>query len=107
MNNYLNNIKNLKNNYINKESEEIMKTNNKNTFDCNYQSKGALNPLQFEGWSGGRQGDLNEQGDGWHGGRQGDLNEQGDGWHGGRQGDLNEQGDGWHAPAPPLKMIMC
>lgn len=25
---------------------------------------------QLEGWHGGRQGDLNEQGDGWHGGRQ-------------------------------------
>ena len=49
-----------------------------------------------EFWFGGRQGDLNEQGNGWHGGRQGDLKEQGDGWHGGRQGDLNEQGDGWH-----------
>lgn len=56
---------------------------------------------QLEGWHGGRQGDLNEQGDGWHGGRQGDLNEQGDGWHGGRQGDLNEQGDGWHGEMPP------
>ena len=39
--------------------------------------------------------------EGWHGGRQGDLNEQGDGWHGGRQGDLNEQGDGWHGEMPP------
>ena len=38
--------------------------------------------LEFASWCGGRQGDLNEQGDGWHGGRQGDLNEQGDGWHG-------------------------
>lgn len=42
--------------------------------------------LMFEGWLGGRQGDLNEQGDGWHGGRQGDLNEQGDGWHGEKPG---------------------
>ena len=57
--------------------------------------------LEFASWCGGRQGDLNEQGDGWHGGRQGDLNEQGDGWHGGRQGDLNEQGDGWHGEMPP------
>ena len=62
--------------------------------------QGDLNE-QGDGWHGGRQGDLNEQGDGWHGGRQGDLNEQGDGWHGGRQGDLNEQGDGWHGDSPP------
>ena len=36
--------------------------------------------ILLESWCGGRQGDLNEQGNGWqHGGRQCDLNEQDDG----------------------------
>ena len=80
------NRNNIINNNIEKECT-VMKNNFINTIITN---------SQFDGWYGGRQGDLNEQGDGWHGGRQGDLNEQGDGWHGGRQGDLNEQGNGWH-----------
>ena len=32
----------------------------------------------------------------FEGGRQGDLDQQGNGWHGGRQGDLDQQGNGWH-----------
>lgn len=68
------NRSNIINNNNNTEKERAVMQSNLN-FMINAK-------YQLEGWLGGRQGDLNEQGDGWHGGRQGDLNEQGDGWHG-------------------------
>ena len=48
------------NNNNNKKERTVMQGNLNSMINANHQ---------FEGWHGGRQGDLNEQGNGWGGNR--------------------------------------